>query len=148
MWLSRQLWGYRPIGAFHKCGYLVVLNSPTHINSMSPDKAATASLSSPPETSLHNTVPSGLTSDVATSRLQKDGPNAMPDTSVHPLRNMPMLMRCRGVRSLLYCSHRSSRRYRLLCPQPSPLRQRSERARWPNRASFRRGCQPLMRRQR
>jgi H+-transporting ATPase len=32
-------------------------------------------------------VPSGLTSAEATSRLQKDGPNAMPDTSAHPLRN-------------------------------------------------------------
>ena len=32
-------------------------------------------------------IPSGLTSGVAASRLRKDGPNAMPDTSVHPLRN-------------------------------------------------------------
>jgi len=30
---------------------------------------------------------SGLTSDEARTRLEKDGPNAMPDTSVHPLRN-------------------------------------------------------------
>jgi H+-transporting ATPase len=29
----------------------------------------------------------GLTSDEARARLQKDGPNAMPDTSAHPLRN-------------------------------------------------------------
>jgi len=29
----------------------------------------------------------GLTSDEAKSRLQKDGLNAMPDTSAHPLRN-------------------------------------------------------------
>jgi len=29
----------------------------------------------------------GLSSENARSRLQKDGPNAMPDTSVHPLRN-------------------------------------------------------------
>ena len=29
----------------------------------------------------------GLSSEDARSRLQKDGPNAMPDTSVHPLRN-------------------------------------------------------------
>ena len=29
----------------------------------------------------------GLTSDEARTRLEKDGPNAMPDTSVHPLRN-------------------------------------------------------------
>jgi len=29
----------------------------------------------------------GLTSDVASSRLQKDGPNAMPDTSAHPFRD-------------------------------------------------------------
>ena len=29
----------------------------------------------------------GLTSEVAKNRLQKDGPNAMPDTSAYPLRN-------------------------------------------------------------
>ena len=29
----------------------------------------------------------GLTSDEARIRLEKDGPNAMPDTSTHPLRN-------------------------------------------------------------
>jgi H+-transporting ATPase len=29
----------------------------------------------------------GLTSDEARTRLDKDGPNAMPDTSAHPLRN-------------------------------------------------------------
>jgi magnesium-transporting ATPase (P-type) len=33
-----------------------------------------------------NAPPSGLTSDEARSRLTKFGPNAMPDTSVHPLR--------------------------------------------------------------
>jgi H+-transporting ATPase len=33
-------------------------------------------------------IPSkGLTSDEASARLAKDGPNAMPDTSAHPLRN-------------------------------------------------------------
>jgi H+-transporting ATPase len=33
-------------------------------------------------------IPSkGLTSDEAHARLEKDGPNAMPDTSAHPLRN-------------------------------------------------------------
>lgn len=31
--------------------------------------------------------PMGLTSDEARARLQKDGPNAMPDTSAHPLRS-------------------------------------------------------------
>ncbi len=30
----------------------------------------------------------GLTSDVALKRLEEDGPNAMPDTSVHPLQNL------------------------------------------------------------
>jgi H+-transporting ATPase len=53
----------------------------------SADKAATVTLPSSPATPVRNTAPSGLTSDVASSRLQKDGPNAMPDTSVHPLRN-------------------------------------------------------------
>jgi H+-transporting ATPase len=32
-------------------------------------------------------APSGLTSNEARVRLEKDGPNAMPDTSAHPLRN-------------------------------------------------------------
>jgi len=32
-------------------------------------------------------VSAGLTIDEARIRLQKDGPNAMPDTSAHPLRN-------------------------------------------------------------
>jgi H+-transporting ATPase len=40
--------------------------------------------SAPP---VQSTAPTGLTSAVASSRLQKDGPNAMPDTSAHPLRN-------------------------------------------------------------
>jgi H+-transporting ATPase len=34
------------------------------------------------------TSPSGLTSDEASALLQKDGPNAMPDTSVDPLRDV------------------------------------------------------------
>ena len=33
-------------------------------------------------------APGGLTSDEASSRLRRDGPNSMPDTSVHPLRNV------------------------------------------------------------
>ena len=32
-------------------------------------------------------VPAGLTNEEARTRLEKDGPNAMPDTSAHPLRN-------------------------------------------------------------
>src|ERR1035441_6531744 len=32
-------------------------------------------------------APAGLSSDEARARLEKDGPNAMPDTSAHPLRN-------------------------------------------------------------
>jgi H+-transporting ATPase len=34
-----------------------------------------------------NAEPIGLTSDVAKTRLAKDGPNATPDTSAHPFRN-------------------------------------------------------------
>ena len=34
------------------------------------------------------TAPVGLTSEEASKRLQKDGPNAMPDTSAHPLRDV------------------------------------------------------------
>ncbi len=41
----------------------------------------------PPATPDRNSTSKGLTSDEASSRLEKDGPNAMPDTSAHPLRN-------------------------------------------------------------
>jgi H+-transporting ATPase len=46
-------------------------------------------LASPPTGPVlfKNSEPSGLTSDEAKIRLEKDGPNAMPDTSAHPLRN-------------------------------------------------------------
>jgi magnesium-transporting ATPase (P-type) len=37
--------------------------------------------------SLENFEPNGLTSDEARIRVEKDGPNATPDTSAHPLRN-------------------------------------------------------------
>jgi H+-transporting ATPase len=40
-----------------------------------------------PTSPLQNAAPIGLTSGEAKSRLEKDGPNAMPDTSAHPLRN-------------------------------------------------------------
>jgi H+-transporting ATPase len=40
-----------------------------------------------PAKPVQNTASSGLTSAEAHSRLQKDGPNAMPDVSAHPLRN-------------------------------------------------------------
>jgi H+-transporting ATPase len=36
---------------------------------------------------VHDIASKGLTSDEARIRLEKDGPNAMPDTSAHPLRN-------------------------------------------------------------
>jgi len=35
----------------------------------------------------HDIASIGLTSDEARARLEKDGPNAMPDTSAHPMRN-------------------------------------------------------------
>jgi H+-transporting ATPase len=43
----------------------------------------------PSQTAAHDAdiAPSGLTSDEARARLEKDGRNAMPDTSAHPLRN-------------------------------------------------------------
>lgn len=40
-----------------------------------------------PTTPVQNIASKGLTSDEARTRLEKDGPNAMPDTSAHPLRN-------------------------------------------------------------
>ena len=35
----------------------------------------------------HDSAPVGLSNEEARARLEKDGPNAMPDTSAHPLRN-------------------------------------------------------------
>ena len=54
---------------------------------MSADKIAAVASPSPPAKSAEKTSSKGLTSDVAASLLQKDGPNAMPDTSAHPLQN-------------------------------------------------------------
>lgn len=47
----------------------------------------TRAIASSPPSAPPNTLPPGLTTDDARSRLQHDGPNAMPDTSAHPLRN-------------------------------------------------------------
>jgi len=35
----------------------------------------------------HDDAPTGLATEEARARLEKDGPNAMPDTSAHPLRD-------------------------------------------------------------
>jgi len=43
--------------------------------------------SSQPAKPVQDIPSKGLTSDEARARLEKDGPNAMPDTSAHPLRN-------------------------------------------------------------
>jgi H+-transporting ATPase len=50
-------------------------------------KAAAVSPPDPPAPAAQNLAANGLTSNVARSRLEQDGPNATPDTSVHPLRN-------------------------------------------------------------
>jgi H+-transporting ATPase len=42
--------------------------------------------SDPPKITSPDTSPSGLTSKEAQSRLEKIGPNSMPDTALHPLR--------------------------------------------------------------
>jgi len=54
---------------------------------MSTDQAAVPATPGSPATPDQNITANGLTSVEAKSRLEKDGPNAMPDTSVHPLRN-------------------------------------------------------------
>jgi len=41
----------------------------------------------PAKKPMQKLASTGLTSEAASSRLQKDGPNALPDTSAHPLRN-------------------------------------------------------------
>ena len=55
---------------------------------MSTDKVAVLAPppSSPPKPAQNNTS-TGLTSDEAKARLEKDGPNAMADISAHLLRN-------------------------------------------------------------
>jgi H+-transporting ATPase len=42
---------------------------------------------SPEEQTTHDVPSQGLSSEEARARLEKDGPNAMPDTSAHPLRD-------------------------------------------------------------
>src|ERR1035441_44446 len=42
---------------------------------------------SQPAKPVQDIASKGLTSDEARARLEKDGPNAMTDTSAHPLRN-------------------------------------------------------------
>jgi len=51
-----------------------------------------AAIASPTQPSKldHGRTATGLTSDEAHARLDKDGPNAMPDSSAHPLRNALM----------------------------------------------------------
>ena len=54
---------------------------------MSARVGVASSPSSQPTKAVQDSVSEGLTSDEAHARLTKDGPNAMPDTSAHPLRN-------------------------------------------------------------
>jgi H+-transporting ATPase len=54
---------------------------------MTSGSAAAVAPPGPPSAPVENTAPSGLTSAEASSRLKKDGPNAMPDTTARPLRN-------------------------------------------------------------
>jgi H+-transporting ATPase len=54
---------------------------------MSTDKAATLASPSPSARPDQKMESRGLTSEEASNRLQKDGPNAMPDISAHPFWN-------------------------------------------------------------
>jgi H+-transporting ATPase len=54
---------------------------------MSATTAVTPAPSSQPAKPAQDIPSKGLTSDEARARLEKDGPNAMPDTSAHPLRD-------------------------------------------------------------
>jgi H+-transporting ATPase len=54
---------------------------------MSANVSSTVAPPGPTASPRQTAAPSGLTDVEAASRLQKDGPNAMPDTSAHPLRN-------------------------------------------------------------
>ena len=55
---------------------------------MSSSSGASPVSGSPEEQTTHDVPLQGLSSDEARSRLEKDGPNAMPDTSGHPLRDV------------------------------------------------------------
>ena len=55
---------------------------------MSSSSGASPVSGSPEEQTTHDVPSQGLSSDEARSRLEKDGPNAMPDTSAHPLRDV------------------------------------------------------------
>jgi magnesium-transporting ATPase (P-type) len=50
-------------------------------------EAAVGASRDQPATAALKMASNGLTSNSARDRLEKDGPNATPDTSVHPLRN-------------------------------------------------------------
>lgn len=54
---------------------------------MTADKVLAGTPSTPTAIPGQNSMPNGLTSDEARGRLEKDGPNAMPDTSAHPFRD-------------------------------------------------------------
>ena len=62
--------------------------------------------SSQPAKPVQDLPSKGLTSDEARARLEKDGPNAMPDTSAHPLRNAlgQILGACSVAAGSLYCA--------------------------------------------
>ena len=54
---------------------------------MSANSVVAPALSNEPEKPAQPAPSAGLTSTEARSRLEQEGPNAMPDTSAHPLRN-------------------------------------------------------------
>jgi H+-transporting ATPase len=54
---------------------------------MTDNKSTALTSPSSQATAVPHGAPHGLTTDEAKSRLQKDGPNAMPDSSAHPFRN-------------------------------------------------------------
>jgi H+-transporting ATPase len=54
---------------------------------LSATSVSTPESSSQPAKPVQDIASKGLTSDEARARLAKDGPNAMPDTSAHPLRD-------------------------------------------------------------
>jgi H+-transporting ATPase len=59
-------------------------NEPKHIETQNSPPTTSATPASSVE--AQKVISGGLTSDEARRRLAKSGPNAMPDTSVHPLR--------------------------------------------------------------
>lgn len=80
--------GTYPIRGHHKLCRTKIFAPANNLGSIIPQTKNTVEFAGAPDTKpIRDLNSSGLTSEVASNRLRKDGPNSMPDTSFHPLRN-------------------------------------------------------------